>query len=81
MSPETFRSRALQNYAAGADGLCFWDTNGRHQRLKEWSMTRRLGHRDQLAEMDDGDGRLYRTVPLRSVGGYVLNKYPPHWAY
>ena len=81
MPPETFRSRALQNYAAGADGLCFWDTNGRHQRLKEWSMIRRLGHRDQLAEWDDGDGRLYRTVPLRSVGGYVLDKYPPHWAY
>ena len=81
MPPETFRIRALQNYAAGADGLCFWDTNGRHQRLMEWSMIRRLGHRDQLAEWNDGDGRLYRTVPLRSVGGYVLDKYPPHWAY
>ena len=22
-----------------------------------------------------------RTVPLRSVGAYVLDKYPPHWAY
>ena len=81
MPPATFRDRALEYYAAGADGLCFWDTNGRHQRLKEWSMVRRLGHRDQLAEFDDGDGRLYRTVPLRSVGGYVLDKYPPHWAY
>ena len=81
MPPEAFRIRALQNFAAGADGLCFWDTNGRHQRLKEWSMIRRLGHRDQLAEWDDGDGRLYRTVPLRSVDGYVLDKYPPHWAY
>ena len=81
MPPEDFRVRALENYAAGADGLCFWDTNGRHQRLKEWSMIRRLGHRDQLENWDDGEGSLYRTVPLRSVGGYVLDKYPPHWAY
>ena len=43
MPPESFRGRALEYYAAGADGLCFCDTNGRHQRLKEWSMVRRLG--------------------------------------
>ena len=81
MPPEAFRVRALQYYGAGADGLCFWDTNGRYQRLKEWSMIRRLGHRARLESWDDGDGRLFRTVPLRSVGGYVLDKYPPHWAY
>ena len=81
MPPEDFRVRALQYYAAGADGLCFWDTNGRHQRLREWSMIRRLGHRDRLENWDDGEGSLYRTVGLRSVGGYVLDKYPPHWAY
>ena len=81
MSPAAYRSRALDSYAAGADGLCFWDTDGRHQRLKEWSMLRRLGHRDQLADWDDGESFYYRSVPLRSVGGYVLDKYPPHWAY
>lgn len=81
MPPADFRVRALQYYAAGADGLCFWDTNGRHQRLREWSMIRRLGQRDRLESWDDGDGQLFRTVPLRSVGGYVLDKYPPHWAY
>ena len=81
MPPEEFRVRAIENYAAGADGLCFWDTNGRHQRLKEWSMVRRLGHRQLLERWDDGEGRLHRTVPLLSVGGYVLDKYPPHWAY
>ena len=81
MAPETYRQRAMENYEAGAEGLCFWDTNGRHQRLKEWSMITRLGHREELETLDDGAGRLYRTVPLRSVGGYVLDKYPPHWAY
>lgn len=81
MSPASYRERALESYAAGADGLCFWDTDGRHQRLKEWSMLRRLGHRDQLANWDDGSELYYRSIPLRSVGGYVLDKYPPHWAY
>jgi hypothetical protein len=81
MPPETYRQRALAYYAAGADGLSFWDTNGRFPRKQEWSMIRRLGHRDQLAGWDDGAGDFFRTVTLRTVGGYVLDKYPPHWAY
>ena len=30
---------------------------------------------------DDGEGHVFRSVSLRSVGGYVLDKYPPQWAY
>ena len=44
-------------------------------------MVRRLGHRDELAGWDDGAGDYYRSRKLLSVGGYVLDKYPPHWAY
>ena len=81
MSPKEYRQRAITYYCAGADGLCFWDTNVRDRYLEEWSMIRRLGHRDQLESLDDGKGDYFRTVKLRSVGGYVLDKYPPHWAY
>ena len=81
MSPEEYRQRALQYYAAGADGLCFWDTNGRDPYKKEWSMIRRLGHWKDLAQWDDGEGMFFRSLKLRSVGGYVVDRYPPHWAY
>ena len=81
MSPEEYRQLALRYYEAGADGLCFWDTNSRAQYRKEFSMIRRLGHRDDLARWDDGHGEYFRTRKLRSVGGYALDKYPPHWAY
>jgi hypothetical protein len=81
LSPAEYRARALAAYAAGADGLSLWDTLGRAMLLKQWSMARRLGHRDDLAGFDDGEGVLYRTVPLRSVGGYRIDKYPPHWGY
>ena len=42
------------------------------QRVVYWS---------DLAAWDDGAGEYYRSLKLRSVGGYVLDKYPPHWAY
>jgi hypothetical protein len=81
MSPEEYRRRAISNYADGADGLCFWDTYNRNAYRKEYSMVRRLGHKDELAGWDDGSGDYYRSRKLLSVGGYVLDKYPPHWAY
>ena len=81
MSPEEYRQRAMTNYSAGADGLCFWDTYNRNLSRKEYSMVSRLGHKDELAGWDDGDGSFYRSRKMLSVGGYVLDKYPPHWAY
>ena len=81
MSPEEYRLRGIANYEAGADGMCFWDTNGRDLMRKEWSMLRRMGHRDDLADWDDGEGEFWRSRKMISVGGYVLDKYPPHWAF
>ena len=81
MSPEEYRQRAIEDYAAGVDGLCFWDTNFRDRFKREYSMIRRLGHRDELAGWDDGEGEFFKTRRLLSVGGYVMDKYPPLWAY
>ncbi len=81
MSPEEYRQRAIEDYASGVDGLCFWDTNFRDRFKREYSMIRRLGHRDELAGWDDGEGEFFKTRRLLSVGGYVMDKYPPLWAY
>lgn len=81
MSPEEYRQRAIANYASGADGMCFWDTNARDQMRKEWSMIRRLGHKDDLSKWKDGENEFWRSRKMISVDGYVVDKYPPHWAY
>ncbi len=81
MPPEQFRRHAMDFYDKGAEGFCFWDTEGRHLRRAEWSMMQRLGHRDDLAGWDDGEGEFFRSIKLRSLGGYAMDKYPPLWAY
>ena len=63
MSPEEYRQRAISNYADGADGLCFWDTYNRNAYRKEYSMVRRLGHKDELAGGDDGGYRRLLSLP------------------
>jgi hypothetical protein len=81
MSPEDYRKKAMELYEKGLYGLSFWDTNARHPKLKQWSMITRLGHKDDLKNITDGNGTLYRVIPLKKIGGYKVDKYTPGDCY
>ncbi|MEW6752069.1 MAG: hypothetical protein AB1505_13980 [Candidatus Latescibacterota bacterium] len=61
--------QAIPRYQAGADGLAFWDTDGRMLRCSEWAVCRDLGHREEReAWRAQGRGKRYfRQVPLHKV--------------
>ena len=82
MAPEVFRKRALDNYQTGVDGLAFWDadTENRLSYKDQWSMLRRLGHREELADWAPDEWPSYRQIPLYSLGGHILDRYSPYWA-
>lgn len=44
-----------------------------------WSTSGRLGHKDELAEMDTGEGESYRRFRIYSYGGKDFNCYSPNW--
>jgi len=67
MPPRAYRLIADNYYQAGADGLSFWDTDGRRGRASEWAFIKRLGHRDDLAAWADKGNDYFRTVALVSV--------------
>ncbi|MBS1798410.1 MAG: family 10 glycosylhydrolase [Acidobacteria bacterium] len=50
IAPEEYRKRAHMLYEMGLENLFFWDTNARDDFGPSWSVLRRLGHRDELAE-------------------------------
>lgn len=77
MSPEEYRKKAIDYYRKGIDGLCFWDTKTNY--LRTWSMMSRLGHKSEIKNWDDGAGKLYRTIPIKSFGGCRVDRYPPSW--
>ena len=83
MSPADYRQRALEYYAAGADGLAFWDTStAPSQRLcylDQWSMVRRLGHRDELSGWAPDEWPSYRDVPLYNVKDVTMDRHSPYW--
>jgi len=81
MTPNEYRERANDLYKKGVDGLCFWDTNTRHVALRQWSMIRRLGHKEELNNWDDGEGVYFKSIKLKKLGGYRVDRYPPGWAF
>ena len=71
-----YARRAAEYYAAGADGLCFWDTYCRVPRKSEWSAIRRLGHVDKLADLTRCAESFRTVVSLVSAAGMSLD--PAH---
>jgi hypothetical protein len=71
-SADSMRVRALACYETGADGLCFWDCQGRAPRLSGWAMHRVLGHREELPGMKEWADSLFRVVPMRTLDGFVM---------
>jgi len=79
-NPEKAMEYTRKAYAAGAAGLALWDHNFRDPLWKWWSVTSRLGHREELAGMDPADNGA-RHHELESVGGYRMDRYSAYWCY
>ena len=81
-SPAEYRQKALDFYAQDVDGLAFWDANttSRSGFKNEWSMVRRLGHKDELAGWAPDEWPSYRVLPMYSMGGLVMDEANPYEA-
>ncbi len=66
------RARAL--YAAGADGLAYWDIETRVNRKSEWFTSSRLGHADLLNDWPLDLRGHFDRIPLKSVAGMVTDR-------
>jgi hypothetical protein len=74
MPPRQYRKIAMSYYAAGADGLAFWDSYGRYFRSSEWAFIKRLGHRDDLSRWEGKGDDYYRVFPIRQLDGYTMGR-------
>jgi len=65
--PEEFLATAAALYAAGADGLTFWDSQGRMATGDLWQAVRQSGHREAVA---NGEVETVgRVLDFRTIGG------------
>lgn len=71
-----YARRAEAYYAAGADGLSFWDTYCRVPRKSEWHTIRQLGHVADLPALAAEAPGHFRVHRLKSTAGMSLD--PEH---
>jgi hypothetical protein len=69
----------LRLYERGAEGISLWDTYNRVPNRQQWTMVRRLGHKDELAQYSSGEGDLYRYIPVLRINGQNISLYKPMW--
>jgi len=74
MPPRQYREIAMNYYAAGADGLAFWDSFGRYYRSSEWAFIKRLGHRQDLASWKGRGDDYFQKVPLKRLDGILTGR-------
>ena len=79
MSTEEYRDRALELYGCGAERISLWDTYNRAPRKRPWTMISRLGHKQELASYDSGEGTLYSVQRILKVAGKDISRYLPAW--
>lgn len=79
LSNKEFKRRALDLYANGAERIALWDTNCRNVPRAMFSTVSRLGHKDELANMDVGEGAYYRRFRIYRLAGADFNRYNPFW--
>jgi hypothetical protein len=79
MTGEDARKRVVNLYKAGANGLSYFDAFDQAVIKPVWSALRRLGHKDEVATMDLGEGEYYRTLFMLKIGGRDMNRFNPNW--
>ena len=76
---EEFKRRALDLYNCGAERIALWDTCCRAEPRAMWSTAGRLGHKDELADMDAHEEAYYRRFRIYRIAGADISRYEPFW--
>ena len=79
MVNEEFKRRVLALYDCGAKRIGLWDTYGRAPAKVMWSTVSRIGHREELRELNAGEGDQYRLLRISKIGSHDISRYNPNW--
>lgn len=79
MNTDEIKRKALEIYDSGCEHIALWDTETRSVRSSEWTMWRRIGHKNELEGFTNGSGELYSRHRLIKLGDKNIRGYKPIW--
>ena len=74
-----FKQRVMDLYALGARNISLWDTFCRYPWIPMWNLVRQFGHKDELANIDDNGGEIYRFHRSIKYANGNINRFKPSW--
>lgn len=77
MTPDEYRERAQFAYDLGVKHLSLWDVNSRWALAKEWPLVSKLGHCDELKDIDTKSPVFSHEERVLSIGGIDYSRYVP----
>lgn len=78
MDTEEIKNKAKEIYNCGCEHIGLWDTYSRVVRKREWTMWRRIGHKNELESFNDNG--MFKKVRLLKLGGKNLRSYEGMWS-
>ena len=72
---------ARRFYEQGADGFAVFDMNLFQRFPLEWAIWQQLARREELDAIQRGATVRVNTLQLTRLGGLVVDRYSPRWAY
>ena len=78
MAPNEIKRKAQEIYDAGCEHIGLWDTYSRYFRKREWAMWSRIGHKDDIASLNE-EG-MFKKVKLIKLSGKNLRSYQGMWS-
>ncbi len=79
MTDEELKRRVIEYYELGADNFALWDSFHRAIYKGMWHLMRRIGDKQNIKDMEVGEGEYYRNYVIYSIGGKDFSRYDPVW--
>jgi hypothetical protein len=76
-----YYEKASEFYRAGVDGICFWDLEGRFVKPLDWAIIKSLAYPKTLKKNIKRALAENKKIPLRTVSGFTVDRYPVWWAF
>ena len=76
-----YEEMATEFYQYDIDGICFWDLDTRFVNPLDWEIIKSVARPDELENNIERAKQRHVRIPLRTVDGFTVDRYPVWWAF
>lgn len=79
MNCQQIKDRVLDAYSHGVENIAIWDVYDQNYAFSKWNFVSKIGHKDNLQNMNFGRGEYWNIYRLISLDGKNVSVYNSMW--